>query len=83
MADTATLADSVVAAQINLKEAGSDAAIEEAAADKGYHAAETIELCDFLDVRTYIPEPTAAAPVDGGRTSRRSIGGRCRTTGGG
>jgi transposase len=55
--DTATLADSVVAAQLHLKAAGSDAAIEEAAADKGYHAAATIELCDFLDVRTYIPEP--------------------------
>jgi transposase len=56
-ADTATLADSVVAAQLHLKGAGSGAAIEEAAADKGYHAAGTIELCDFLDVRTYIPEP--------------------------
>jgi transposase len=56
-ADTATLADSVVTAQIHLKEAGSDAEIEEAAADKGYHAAGTIEMCDFLDVRTYIPEP--------------------------
>jgi transposase len=56
-ADTATLADSVVAAQLHLKEAGSAAEIEEAAADKGYHAAGTIEMCDFLDVRTYIPEP--------------------------
>jgi transposase len=56
-ADTATLADSVLVAQVHLKEAGSDAEIEEAAADKGYHAAGTIEMCDFLDVRTYIPEP--------------------------
>jgi IS5 family transposase len=56
-ADTATLADSVVAAQLHLKEAGSDAEITEAAADKGYHAAGTIELCEFLEVRTYIPEP--------------------------
>jgi IS5 family transposase len=61
-ADTATLADSVVAAQVHLKEAGSDAAIEEAAADKGYHAAGTIELCDFLEVRTYIPEPRRPHP---------------------
>ena len=30
--------------------------IEEAAADKGYHAAATLELCDELCVRTYIPE---------------------------
>jgi transposase len=56
-ADPATLADSVVAAQLHLKEAGCEAEIEEAAADKGYHAAGTIEMCDFLDVRTYIPEP--------------------------
>ena len=61
-ADTATLADSVMAAQVHLKEAGSDAEIEEAAADKGYHAAGTIELCDFLDVRTYIPEPRRPHP---------------------
>jgi transposase len=61
-ADTATLADSLVAAQVHLKEAGSDAAIEEAAADKGYHAAGTIELCDFLEVRTYIPEPRRPHP---------------------
>jgi hypothetical protein len=56
-ADTATLADSVVVAQLHLKDAGSNAAIDEAAADKGYHAAGTIEMCGFLDVRTYIPEP--------------------------
>ena len=37
--------------------AGSDATIEEAAADKGYHAAATIELAEAIDVRTYIPEP--------------------------
>ena len=55
--DAATLVDSLAAAQINLAQAGSVAVIEEAAADKGYHAAATIELCDFLDVRTYIPEP--------------------------
>ncbi len=59
-ADTATLGDSLAAAQINLKAAGSDAVIEEAAADKGYHAAKTIELCDFMEVKTYIPEPQRA-----------------------
>jgi hypothetical protein len=59
-ADTATLPDSLMAAQINLKAAGSKVAIEEAAGDKGYHAAATIEMCDFLDVRTYIPEPKTA-----------------------
>jgi IS5 family transposase len=56
-ADPATLADSVLQAQVNVKQAGSDAMIEEVVADKGYHAAETIEMCDFLDVRSYIPEP--------------------------
>ncbi len=61
-ADTATLADSLVSAQINMREAGSDATIEEAAADKGYHAADTIEMCDFLEVRTYIPEPRRPYP---------------------
>jgi transposase len=59
-ADTGTLADSLAAAQINLEKAGSEAVIEEAAGDKGYHAAETIETCDFLDIRTYIPEPKRA-----------------------
>jgi transposase len=62
-ADTATLADSVVAAQLNLKAAGSASTITEAAADKGYHAAATLELCDFLEVRTYIPEPQRPHPL--------------------
>jgi transposase len=61
-ADTATLADSLVTAQLNLREAGSDATIDEVAADKGYHAADTIELCDFLEVRSYIPEPRRPHP---------------------
>jgi len=56
-ADTSTLEDSVMTAQINLKEAGSAATIDEVVADKGYHAAETLELVDALNVRTYIPEP--------------------------
>jgi transposase len=36
--------------------------IEAVAADKGYHAADTIEMCDFLEVRTYIPEPRRPHP---------------------
>ena len=59
-ADTMTLSDSLVAAQLNLKAAGSQAVIGEAAGDKGYHAAATIEMCDFLEVRTYLPEPKTA-----------------------
>lgn len=56
-ADTVTMLDSVMAAQVNLQQAGSDVAIDEVAADKGYHSAENLELSDSLGVRTYIPEP--------------------------
>ena len=62
-ADTATLGDSVAAAQLHLQAAGSAAVIAEAAADKGYHAAAALELCDFLEVRTYIPEPKRPRPL--------------------
>jgi transposase len=55
--DAQTMTDSVMQAQVNLHEAGSEQQIEEVAADKGYHAAGTLELCDALDMRTYIPEP--------------------------
>jgi transposase len=56
-ADTQTLADSVMQAQNNLDEAGSQTQIEEVVADKGYHAAHTLELCQAVGLRTYIPEP--------------------------
>lgn len=56
-ADSETLVDSVIQAQENLAAAGSDAQIEEVAADKGYHAGATLELADDLNLRTYIPEP--------------------------
>jgi transposase len=56
-ADTETLVDSVLQAQINVEQAGSEAQIEEVAADKGYHAARTLELAESLGLRTYIPEP--------------------------
>jgi hypothetical protein len=56
-ADTETMVDSVMQAQANLGAAGSQQPIEEAAADKGYHAAGTLELCGALQVRTYSPEP--------------------------
>jgi transposase len=55
--DSQTMTDSVQQAQINLHEAGSTQEIEEIAADKGYHSASTLELCDGLSMRTYIPEP--------------------------
>jgi transposase len=56
-ADTETMVDSVVQAELNLKEAGSEQEIEEAVADKGYHSAANLELCQSLGVRTYVPEP--------------------------
>src|SRR3954464_10105945 len=82
--DTATLADSLVAAQLHLKAAGSAAVIEEAVADKGYHAAAALELCDFLDVRTYIPEPRRAHPAklaDRPAAERRAVANNRRRMG--
>jgi transposase len=55
--DPDTMVDSLVEAQTNLSEAGIDAEITEAPADKGYHATDTLELADWLNIRTYIPEP--------------------------
>jgi transposase len=62
--DAETMIDSVMEAQLNLDAAtettiGSPEriVIEEAAADKGYHKASTLELANELDVRTYVPEP--------------------------
>jgi transposase len=61
-ADTDTLLDSVMQATLNVDAANERAGlggerIEEVAADKGYHAAATLELADALSLRTYIPEP--------------------------
>jgi transposase len=55
--DADTLCDSVLHAEINLQAAGSEVQIQDVAADKGYHKAATIELCDSVGLRTYIPEP--------------------------
>jgi hypothetical protein len=61
-ADVDTLADSVMQAQVNVNAANervgqAEVEVEEVAADKGYHAARTLELADALSLRTYIPEP--------------------------
>src|SRR5271166_4247101 len=48
--------DTIVEAQTNLSEAGIDVEIQEAVADKGYHATDTLELADWLGIRSYIPE---------------------------
>jgi transposase len=55
--DPDTMVDSTMDAQTNLSEANIDVEIEEAAADKGYHATDTLELADWLHIRTYVPEP--------------------------
>ncbi len=55
--DTDTLVDSVMEARTHLSEAGLEAEIEEAVADKGYHASHTLELAEAMHLRTYIPEP--------------------------
>ena len=60
--DTDTLVDSVIQAELNVDAANERAGlngerIEEVAADKGYHAAATLELADAYNLRTYIPEP--------------------------
>jgi transposase len=62
-ADTETLAESVVQAQLNVIEAGSEANIKEAVADKGYHAAAQLATVnETLGIRTYIPEPKRQTP---------------------
>jgi transposase len=55
--DTQTLVDSVMTAQVHLEQVDGSLQIEEVVADKGYHAAATIEHCEALELRTYIPEP--------------------------
>ena len=55
--DTDTMVDSVMEAQTNLAEAGIEVEIDEVAADKGYHATDTLELADWLHIRSYVPEP--------------------------
>jgi len=59
-ADSNTLLESVAVAQVHVIRAGSEAAIEEVAADKNYHKAETLAACADVEVRTYIPEQRRA-----------------------
>ncbi len=54
--DSETLDPSLVRGQANLVRSGSDVEIEEAAADKGYHANQTLVDCGQVGVRTYTPE---------------------------
>jgi hypothetical protein len=54
--DSATLAETLTTAQVNMVLADSEAEVKEVVADKGYHAAETLAWCEAVGVRTYIPE---------------------------
>lgn len=55
-ADSATLMDTVLSAQIHLERAEAGVAIQEVVADKGYHKAQTLSTCAAAGLRTYIPE---------------------------
>jgi hypothetical protein len=55
-ADAQTLVDSVLDAVEHVQQVDAAIEIEEIVADKGYHAAEAIELAESLNFRTYIPE---------------------------
>lgn len=55
--DAETLVDNVMLAEMNLQAADSRMTVTEVVADKGYHKGSTIELCEGLGLRTYIPEP--------------------------
>jgi transposase len=83
--DADTLVDSVMEAQTNLSEARIDAEIEEVVADKGYHATDTLELADSLNIRTYIPERKPKGKRRWGNVSaaarRACINNRRRTRG--
>jgi transposase len=55
-ADGETLKETLVAAQTHLIQAGSDTAIRDAVADRGYQSNETLAWCADFEVRTYIAE---------------------------
>lgn len=54
--DADTLVEALIGAQLNMMLSGSEAALLEATADKGYHSTENVALLKQAGVRTYIPE---------------------------
>lgn len=65
--DTATFVDSLMQAELNVDAATERAgvstqAIEEVAADKGYHSVASLESATELSMRTYVPEPSRKSP---------------------
>lgn len=81
-ADSETLGESVVQAQLNVIAAESPANIEEVVADKGYHSAKQVaEMNETLGIRTYIPEPKRTTPwkwSDHTAAERRAVTGNHR-----
>jgi hypothetical protein len=55
-ADSRTLTETVITAQVNLMAAGSETEVKDVATDKGYHSDENVVWCDSYGIRTYIPE---------------------------
>jgi transposase len=53
--DPETLPESLITAQASLAMSGSEVAIAEVVADKGYHKAGTLAQCEAWSIRTYIP----------------------------
>lgn len=53
---TAMQAETLITTQANLVQIGSDVAVEELVADKGYHDNRLLAQCATRRVRTYIPE---------------------------
>jgi transposase len=54
--DPETLLEAVIGAQLNMMLSQSEAVIQDAAADKGYHSTENVAVLEGLSVRAYIPE---------------------------
>ena len=82
-ADTATLCDSVLKAQENLQGAELETEIEEVAADKGYHANETIEQCRRPASADLHSRTEAQAPANVDRQAGGIPSGPCTRTDGG
>lgn len=55
--DVKSLCDGLLITELNFQTAGVGEQIQEAVADKCYHSASTLGLCDALGCRTYTPKP--------------------------
>jgi transposase len=70
--DSNSLPETRIAAQTNLVRAGSEVEVQEAAADKGYHAVATLHVCRELGVRTYVPEKALPPRKKTGKPGRHN-----------